>query len=75
MKLDEIRQRAATVGIHSRGLRKAELIRAIQRSESNPVCFGTARRERCGELACCWRKDCLSEPDMQQLPSTEKGNS
>ena len=75
MKLDEIRQRAATVGIRSRSLRKAELIRAIQRSESNPVCFGTARRERCGELACCWRKDCLSEPDMQQLPSTEKGNS
>ncbi|MFZ5533383.1 MAG: SAP domain-containing protein [Pseudomonadota bacterium] len=65
MKLDEIRQRAATAGIRWRGLRKAELIRAIQRGESNPVCFGTSRRERCGELACCWRKDCLSEPEAE----------
>jgi len=63
MKLDEIRQRAATAGIRSRGLRKADLIRAIQCGESNPVCFGTSRRAHCGELACCWRKDCLGEPE------------
>jgi len=63
MKLDEIRQRAATAGIRWRGLRKAELIRAIQHGESNPACFGTSRRAHCGELACCWRKDCLGEPE------------
>lgn len=62
MKLDEIRQRATAVGIRWRGLRKADLIRAIQYGESNPACFGTERRERCGEMTCCWRQDCLSDP-------------
>jgi hypothetical protein len=41
-------------------LRKAELVRAIQKHEGNYPCFGTADGY-CDQMDCLWRKDCLGE--------------
>jgi len=40
-------------------LRKAELIRAIQKHEGNYPCFGTASGY-CDRHDCIWRDDCLN---------------
>jgi hypothetical protein len=62
MNMTEIRERAATVGIGSISkLRKAELIREIQRTEGNNPCYGIDWRHSCAEMFCCWRDDCLKE--------------
>ena len=58
MNMEEIRRRARDVGVKPRRLRKADLIRAIQRAEGNFDCFGSASTW-CDRLDCCWRKDCL----------------
>lgn len=39
-------------------MKKAELIRAIQESEGNFPCFGTADGH-CDRMDCLWRQDCL----------------
>ena len=62
MNMTEIRERAAAVGLTGVGkLRKAELIQKIQQAERNNPCYGAEWRQQCGELACCWRADCLKE--------------
>jgi hypothetical protein len=43
------------------GLRKGEMIRAIQRAEGNQDCFGAAWRYDCPQLGCAWRADCLTK--------------
>ena len=58
MKLAEIKIKAKALGIAPGKLKKAELIRAIQLAEGNPVCFETAQAEACGQTACLWRPDC-----------------
>ena len=42
MKMTEIRQKAKTIGIMPKKMKKEELIHEIQRTESNTVCFGKA---------------------------------
>ena len=62
MKVEEIRQRANRLGIATAArIRKADLIRAIQRAEGNRECFGADWRLGCDQLGCCWRADCLGE--------------
>ena len=62
MKMQEIRERAAAVGLAGIGkLRKAELIREIQQTEGNDPCYGADWRQNCAEMLCCWRADCLKE--------------
>jgi len=62
MKATQIRERARQLDIKgSSKLRKAELIRAIQRAEGNPDCFGAEWRFNCPEFQCCWREDCLTD--------------
>lgn len=39
-------------------LRKADLVRAIQKDEGNYPCFGTAHGQ-CDRTDCLWRGDCL----------------
>ena len=39
---------------------------AIQRAEANIDCFATNRIDHCGEFACLWRADCLSEQRKKQ---------
>lgn len=61
MHMSEVRERARAAGLTSAGrVRKAELIRAIQRAEKNPECFGTRTASACPEQNCCWRQDCLT---------------
>lgn len=43
---------------HADGLKKVEMIRAIQRAEGNFDCFGTASNY-CDQLSSLFRQDCL----------------
>lgn len=62
MNMQEIRERAAAVGVAGAGkLRKAELIQKIQQVEGNNPCYGAEWRGQCAEFSCCWRADCLKE--------------
>lgn len=58
MKLDQIREIAKQHDIKAGKLKKAELVRAIQRAEMNNDCFGTGQSASCGQAACLWREDC-----------------
>ena len=58
MKMTEIRGKAVKIGLNAQGMKKVELVRAIQSAEGNVACFDTEKSD-CDQLACCWRKDCL----------------
>ena len=58
MEMVEIRERAKILGIKTFGLKKAVIIREIQKKEGNFPCFGTAEKD-CDRKDCCWREDCL----------------
>ena len=57
--MKEIRDIARQLGIRSTRMEKAELIRAIQRTEGNFDCFGTAAEEECSQEECLWREECF----------------
>jgi len=60
MNMKAVRERAVKLGLVGTGkLSKADLVRAIQRAEGNPSCYGADWRQQCPELVCCWRSDCL----------------
>ena len=58
MKMSDVRTKAKDLGLKGQGLKKPDLIRAIQAAEGNTACFATGR-ETCEQLACCWREDCM----------------
>ena len=59
MRISEIEKKAKTAGIKdSWKLPKKDLIKAIQRSEGNFDCFGSAIKS-CSQTSCCWINDCL----------------
>ncbi len=49
-------------GIKTEKMKKADMIRAIQRAEGNFDCFGSALSGECSQAECLWRKDCLTQP-------------
>ena len=59
MTVKELQKVAKAMGIKTTGLRKAEMIREIQRTEGNFDCFGSAI-DYCDQMNCLFRKDCLS---------------
>jgi hypothetical protein len=59
MKLDEIKEIAKLHNIKVGKMKKADLVRAIQQSENNEVCFESGQANSCGQEACLWREDCL----------------
>lgn len=59
MKLEQVRAIAKEMGINPGQIKKAELIRAIQRAEGNDDCFGTGQSQSCGQAGCLWRDDCI----------------
>ena len=59
MIVKELQKVAKAMGIKTTGLRKAEMIREIQRTEGNFDCFGSAI-DYCDQMNCLFRKDCLS---------------
>ena len=60
MKFNEIRNMAKGMGINTYGMKKTDVVRAIQREENNIDCYGTQRVDICNEEACLWRNDCIS---------------
>lgn len=58
MNMKEIKIIAAERGVTPGKMKKTELVRAIQKVESNPECFMTGILDQCGELDCLWRSDC-----------------
>ena len=59
MKLKELKEKARQLGVKPKlGMKRENLIRAIQTTEGNFPCFGTAK-DYCDRLECCWRNDCL----------------
>jgi hypothetical protein len=65
MKMDEVMAKAKALGIRIRGVKKADLIRQIQKAEGNFDCFGSAH-DYCDQWNCCFREDCL--PPMRLSP-------
>lgn len=62
MKIQEIRAIAKKKGVKfSARMKKPDLIRAIQKSEGNFDCFGTAASGFCDQTECAWLSDCLEE--------------
>jgi hypothetical protein len=58
MTVKELRKMAKEFGIKTVGLKKAELVKGIQRAEGNFDCFGTAI-DYCDQVGCLFREDCL----------------
>ncbi|MBM4135370.1 MAG: SAP domain-containing protein [Nitrospira sp.] len=59
MTLKQIKVMAKGKGIKVGNMKKENIIRAIQRTEGNFDCFGTAVSGECDQLDCLWREDCL----------------
>jgi len=57
--LKQVKEIAKQKGIKPGNMKKGNLIRAIQRTEGNFDCFGTATLGFCDQLDCLWREDCL----------------
>jgi hypothetical protein len=60
MTIKKIRDIAEKKGIKVGNMKKENIIRAIQRTEGNFDCFGTAKKGICDQLDCLWREDCLA---------------
>jgi len=58
MVVKEIKAIAKKMGISAGKMKKADLIRTIQRTEGNNPCFQTGNMATCGQENCCWRPDC-----------------
>ena len=67
LNMKEIREMAQQLGIRSTRMRKADLIRAIQRVEGNYDCHGTATEEECDQEECLWREDCFRESVAEEI--------
>jgi len=59
MNMQEIRGLAMQRGIKSSRMSKIDLVRAIQRGESNFECVATATDGYCDQMNCLWRADCF----------------
>ena len=60
MKMNDVKEKAKAFGIKSFGMKKVNLIRAIQSKEGNNPCFKTGL-DSCDQYNCCWRSECLPE--------------
>ena len=59
MRLVDIEKKAKSLGVKEPWKHaKKDLVKAIQRSEGNFDCFGTAINY-CDQSACSWRNDCI----------------
>jgi hypothetical protein len=58
LKMNEIKQKAKTLGINPENMKKTDLIRAMQAKEGYTPCFGTSNGQ-CSQTSCCFRSDCL----------------
>lgn len=60
MKMTDIGKKAKDLGIEPAGMKKADLVHAIQRAEGNTECYGQFGTG-CPFTSCCFRSDCRKE--------------
>jgi hypothetical protein len=60
LTLKKIREIAKSKGINPGKMKKAELIKSIQRAEGNFDCFGTATAGYCDQQNCLWMTACIN---------------
>ena len=65
MTLEQIKEKAADLGILPGRMSRTELIRAIQKAEGATTCFATSS-EDCPYVDCCFRDDCLGAEQPKQ---------
>jgi len=58
MKINEIKEKAKTLGINCGKMKKADLVHAVQRAENYTPCYGTSNGQ-CPYTDCCFIQDCL----------------
>ncbi len=58
MKMQELREIAKKRGIKTANMKKADIVRAIQRDEGNADCYNTGNADTCGQSECLWKDDC-----------------
>jgi hypothetical protein len=58
MKVEEIKDKAKTMGIKPGKMKKVDLVRAIQHAEGNTECYNSGNVATCGQDQCLWREDC-----------------
>ena len=56
----KVKEIAKLKGINSHKMKKAEIIKNIQRTEGNFDCFGTATAGYCDQNVCLWITECLN---------------
>lgn len=59
MTVKQIKEIAKKNNIKPGNMKKENIIRAIQISEGNFPCFGSATTGICDQTNCLWREDCL----------------
>ena len=60
MNMNEVKQIARSRGLNPGRMKKADLIRTMQREEGNESCFfQTGQADVCDQGQCLWREDCL----------------
>jgi len=59
MKIQAIRATAKNKGVKVGSQDKIDLIKSIQRVEDNNDCLATSYVNKCNQLNCLWRDDCL----------------
>lgn len=58
MKMDEIKEVAKGLGLKPGKMKKADLIKDIQKAEGNEDCYNSGKKDVCGQNVCAWREDC-----------------
>ena len=71
MKMKEVREKAAELGIKPGKFKKVDLIRTIQGNEGNSPCFQTGL-DSCDQFGCCWRSDCLPASSTEKTDSKKR---
>lgn len=59
MNMQEIRAIAKKLDIKTSRMSKLNLIREIQNTEGNYPCFANPEADKCDQMLCIWRDDCL----------------
>lgn len=60
MLMEDVREKAKTLGLKTARMKKIDIIKSIQAAEGNFPCFGTAT-DYCDQEGCCFREDCLEK--------------
>lgn len=58
MTFAKIKHIATEHGIRVVGVKKADIVRAIQEKEGNTPCFASGRATECGQPHCLWSAAC-----------------